>query len=97
MQNWVMAQTLTASRLIDGAVLYWRDGGWVESLAEADTFAETQTAEAALAAAKDFVARNVVVNPYLFEVKDSRPVTEREIIRAAGPSVRTDVGKQADV
>jgi hypothetical protein len=43
------------------------------------------------------VARNVVVSPYLFEVKDGRPVTEREIIRAAGPSVRQDVGKQADV
>jgi hypothetical protein len=92
-----MAQTLTASRLIDGAVLYWRGGGWVETLAEADVFAAPQTGEAALAAAKDFVARNVVVNPYLFEVKDGHPVSEREIIRAAGPSVRSDLGKQADV
>jgi hypothetical protein len=92
-----MAQKLTANRLIDGVVLYWRGSSWVETFAEADVFAEPQTADAALAAAKDFVARNVVVNPYLFEVKDGRPVREREIIRAAGPSVRTDVGKQADV
>jgi len=26
-----------------------------------------------------------------------RPVKEREIVRAAGPSVRTDLGKQAHV
>ena len=97
MRNWIMAQMLTANRLIDGLVLYWRGGGWVESLAEADTFADAEAGEAALATAKSFVARNVVVSPYLFEVKDGRPVTEREIIRAAGPSVRQDVGKQADV
>jgi hypothetical protein len=90
-----MVQLLTANRLIDGRVLYWRGGGWVEDLAEAEGFADAAVAEAALSAAKDFVARNLVVNPYLFEVKDGRPVKEREIIRAAGPSVRTDLGKQA--
>ncbi len=94
---WRMAQMLTANRLIDGVVLYWRGGGWVEALVEAEVFADPEAGEAALAAAKDFVTRNVVVNPYLFEVKDGRPVSEREIIRAAGPSVRHDLGKQADV
>ncbi len=91
-----MAQALTANRLIDGLVLYWRRGGWVEPFSEADIFPDAATADAALAAAKDFVARNLVVNPYLFEVQGGRPVKEREIIRAAGPSVRTDVGKQAE-
>jgi hypothetical protein len=92
-----MAQALTANRLIDGCVLYWRGGSWVEHLTEAEFFAEPTAAQAALAAAKDFVVRNDVVNPYLFDVQDGRPVKEREIIRAAGPSVRQDVGKQADV
>jgi hypothetical protein len=90
-----MVQMLTANRLIDGRVLYWREGGWVEGLEEAERFTDSPAAEAAFAAAKDFVARNLVVNPYLFEIKDGRPVKEREIIRAAGPSVRTDLGKQA--
>ncbi len=40
-----------------------------------------------------------MVSPYLFEarIEDGaiRPVKEREIIRAAGPTVRTDLGKQA--
>jgi len=88
-----MAQMLTANRLIDGLVLYWKDGGWTESYPEADQFDSEPAADAALAAAKDFVARNVVVSPYLFETRDGQPVKEREIIRAFGPSVRTDLGK----
>jgi hypothetical protein len=56
-------------------------------------------ADAALEAARKFVAGNVVVNPYLFAVRAETdgvtPVKEREIIRAAGPTVRSDLGKQA--
>ena len=89
-------QMLTANRLRDGDVVYWRAGGWVETLGEGDIFAAKAEAEAALAAAGKFVADNVVVNPYLFEVlPDGTPVKEREIIRAAGPTVRADLGKQA--
>ena len=89
------AQVLTANRLIDGDVVYWRAGAWVEALGEAEVFAGEPEAEAAVAAAKRFVAENVVVNPYLFDLKGDRPAKEREIIRALGPSVRNDVGKQA--
>ncbi|HWA91857.1 MAG TPA: DUF2849 domain-containing protein [Rhizomicrobium sp.] len=88
---------LTANRLRDGAVLYWKAGAWVERLAEGEIFATQAEADAALAAAQDFVARNAVVSPYLFDVQDDgSPVKEREIIRAAGPSVRDDLGKQAN-
>ncbi|MDE2112205.1 MAG: DUF2849 domain-containing protein [Alphaproteobacteria bacterium] len=89
-------QMLTANRLRDGDVVYWRGGGWVETFGEGDVFAGKAEAEAALEAARKFVADNVVVNPYLFEVQaDGTPVKEREIIRAAGPTVRHDLGKQA--
>ena len=41
----------------------------------------------------------VVVNPYLFAVRDGeggiRAIEEREIVRSEGPSVRRDLGKQA--
>ena len=41
-----------------------------------------------------------MVNPYLFDVRIEDgmavPVKEREMIRAAGPSVRGDLGKQAE-
>jgi len=92
-------QMLTANRLVDGDVVYWRAGGWVEAFADGDVFSAEADAEAALDAAREFVADNVMVNPYLFDVSaeadGARPVTEREIIRAAGPTTRSDLGKQA--
>lgn len=92
-------QMLTANRLKDGDVLYWKAGAWVESLRDGEVFPEQAAADAALAAAQSFVIGNAVVNPYLFDVRIDasgvHPVKEREIIRAAGPSVRDDLGKQA--
>jgi Protein of unknown function (DUF2849) len=92
---------LTANCLRQGDVLYWKAGGWVRNLADGEVFAEPAAAAAALDAAQKFVAQNRVVSPYLFEVREPsgkiRPVKEREIVRAAGPSVRTDLGKQAHV
>jgi hypothetical protein len=93
-------QMLTANRLKDGDVLYWKAGAWVEALKDGEVFADSAAADAALAAAQKFVTGNVVVTPYLFDVRTDtagiHPVKEREIIRAAGPSVRDDLGKQAD-
>lgn len=90
---------LTANRLVDGDVLYWKGGDWVLTLIDGDVFTEPKAADAALAAAQAYVTGNVVVSPYLFDVKlvggVIKPVKEREIIRAAGPTVRTDLGKQA--
>ena len=90
---------LTANRLRDGDVVYWRAGGWVEAFGQGDVFSTEPEADAALAAARNSVAGNVVVNPYLFDVRAKadgvQPATEREIIRAAGPTVRSDLGKQA--
>ena len=97
-----MAQSehiLTANRLRDGEVVYWNDGAWVTTLPEAQVFADTSSAESALKEAARAVADRLVVAPYLFEIRrnggEIRPVKEREIIRAAGPTVRNDLGKQA--
>lgn len=90
------AQILTANRLRDGEVVYWRQGAWVSQLPDADVLTVTAATKALEAAARS-VADRLVVNPYLFEIRaDGRPVKEREQIRAAGPSVRADLGKQAD-
>lgn len=86
---------LTANRLVDGDVVYWRGGQWVEAFHEGEVFDTEAAAKAALAAAQHFVTENVVVNPYLFDLKGDLPLKEREIIRALGPSVRRDLGKQA--
>jgi len=91
-------QMITANRLRDGEVLYWKGSGWVLALAEGEVFADPKAADTALEAAMKYVSGNEVVNPYLFDVRVAdgvtRPVKEREIIRAKGPTVRGE-GKQA--
>jgi hypothetical protein len=90
------AHILTANRLRDGEVVYWRGGEWVSGFPEAEAFREKSGAQAALTAAEEAVRARLVVNPYLFDVDDrGRPIEERERIRAAGPTVRRDIGKQA--
>jgi len=93
-------QVLTANRLTDGAVLYRKADGWALTLPEADVYADKPAAEAALAAATAELARNSFVAPYLFEVRREEngvhAVKEREIIRAAGPTVHPHTGKQAE-
>ncbi len=94
------AQILTANRLRDGEVVYRRGEGWTTMLAEADILADKAHAARVLKDADRAVRDRLIVSPYLFEVRLDgdvvRPVTEREIIRAAGPTVRRDLGKQAD-
>lgn len=92
-------QVLTANRLESGDVLYRKGGTWVPLLKDAEVYRDKASAEAALAAATAELPRNEVVSPYLFEVRDEagliQPVKEREIIRAAGPTVYPATGKQA--
>lgn len=97
-----MPQVLTANRLNDGEVVYLAaDGAWVEDLSAASILATPAAGEAALAKGADAERNQEIVHAYLFEVVDAvaplRPVKKREIIRAAGPTVRTDLGKQARV
>ncbi|NWG44919.1 MAG: DUF2849 domain-containing protein [Alphaproteobacteria bacterium] len=93
-------RVLTANRLRDGEVVY-RDGagGWSVTFADAAVFADPAAAEAALAAAEADVAARKVVAVYLFDVIEDgtgwRPRETREVIRARGPTVRSDLGKQA--
>jgi hypothetical protein len=95
-------QALTANRLSDGIVVYFTaDGRWSESLQDADVAEGMDAADALLARATPSVDRNEVVEPYLFEVSREdegiRAVSVREIIRQAGPTVRRDLGKQAEL
>lgn len=92
---------LTANRLADGAVVYGGvRGGWVERLGDAAGFAASTEADARLAKAAEDVADRLIVEPYLFDAQAGahglRPLRVREVIRAAGPTVRPDLGKQAE-
>jgi hypothetical protein len=89
-------QMVLASRLTDGrAVFLAPDGGWVEDIRRGALAASPGEAEQLLARARTDEAANRVVEPYLIAVRDQdgdrRPVEWREVIRAAGPTVRTDL------
>ncbi len=92
-----MTQVLTANRLSDGAVVYWAaERGWTDRLNQARIVDNAVEAEAEGKRAQD---ARLIVGAYLMEVRAAGvqidPVKMREIIRAAGPSVRLDLGKQA--
>lgn len=97
----MVGRVVTANRLRDGRVVYLDDGGgWSEQLAEARVAHLEEQGAALLARAERAVAARQVVEPYLIDVGASdgmlRPIRYRESIRALGPSVRPDLGKQAE-
>ena len=95
-----MLQVLTANRLIDGEVVYLAPGGaWVERIEGARLFDSKADAEASLEVGLQAERDQKIVHAYLFDVTQTgsnlKPVKQREVIRAAGPTVRRDLGKQA--
>ena len=88
-------KALTANRLIDGEVVFWKAGLWVERFADADLWDDGD--EAAEAHAKGQIT--LLVDPYLIEVAEVdggvAPVSYRERLRALGPTNKPDHGKQA--
>lgn len=91
-------RALTANRLIDGEVVFWNGGQWVERFAEAELFADDAAAEAAEAHGK--AQPTVVVDPYLIDLVDTEgvwiPVAYRERLRALGPTNHLEHGKQSE-
>ena len=92
---------VTANRLSDGLVVYLNGAGWSERIDDARVARAEEDAAVLLAQAEAPGQALRVVDPYLIEVtRDgavSRPVSNREAIRALGPTVRPDLGKQADL
>ncbi|TGQ53234.1 DUF2849 domain-containing protein [Mesorhizobium sp. M1C.F.Ca.ET.193.01.1.1] len=92
-------KVLTANRLSDGIAVWYADGGWAETVGHAD-IAHDKAAEDRLEGIGAAAAgNNEVVDVNLIDVIVTdglvEPVRLREKIRAAGPTIRTDLGKQA--
>ena len=85
---------ITAWKLEDGLPVYLgADRSWVRELGAAHVFDE-DTLGPALAWAQDRARETTVVDPYVMEVGPDRTPTGRrvrEMIRAAGPTVRPDL------
>ena len=97
----VERQAITANSLQDGDVVFRAGGLWTAQLADADLFEDKARAEEVLAAAKAEVTH--VIDAYLIDVTMTDeafptpvPKSYRERIRALGPPVHPDFGKQAE-
>lgn len=91
----------TANNLLDGeAVWLGPNGTWVKSVEAAKAFLTENERQTGANAAAQADAENLVVEPYEIEVFVESgvvsPAKFRERIRAAGPTMRLDIGKQAE-
>lgn len=94
-------QVLTANRLRDGEVVFLtRSGVWSEKIDEAALALEPQAATALQARGVEDEKNTLVTGAYLFaaERRDGHVYAThiRERIRTLGPTVRLDLGKQAN-
>lgn len=91
-------RALTANRLTDGEVVFWKAGAWVERFADAELFEDAEKGEAAEASAK--MQPTMIVEPYLIDLVESQglwaPLSYRERLRALGPTNHLHHGKQAE-
>ncbi len=95
-----MSQIVIANRLTDGRVVFLADGeSWASDVDDARVAEPGEGAEALLAEAQRLEAQQQVVGAELIDVEVDgghvRPTKYREAIRAAGPTNRPDLGKQA--
>ena len=94
-------QIVTANRLADGLVVFLTaNDAWSEALADARIATDGSAAASLMTSAESALNARLVVGPYLIDVQETptgiAPVQLRERIRAAGPTVRSDLGRQAE-
>lgn len=92
--------SVTANRLLDGEPVYLTAANaWSDVITDAAIADGKEDGAKLLEQAQAGVVDQIVVNPYLFDVDgedgEAKPLSVREQIRAAGPTVRLDLGKQA--
>ena len=93
-------KVLTENRLTDGEAVWFSKGRvWAETIDEAEVAGDKEAEAALELAGKAAFANNEVVDVDLIDVELAdgaiRPLRLRERIRAAGPTNRLDLGKQA--
>ena len=98
-----MSKVITANTLSRGTVVFRALGDrWVDRIEDATVFTDSETADAALAAARLDEARAVVVDVFIVDQKDGKTgrdsMTLRNAIRAHGPTIayRPAVRQSAD-
>jgi hypothetical protein len=93
-----MPQMIIANRLVDGAVVFLAPGeSWTTAIASGVVIEDDAQAQRLLGAVKQLEARSPVIDPQVIQVRVDdagvmRPIEIRELIRAFGPTVRTERG-----
>jgi hypothetical protein len=93
-----MPQMIIANRLVDGAVVFLAPGeSWTTAIASGVVIEDDAEAQKLLGAVKQLEARSPVIDPQVIQVRVDdagvmRPIEIRELIRAFGPTVRTERG-----
>ena len=92
---------LLANHLLDGDVVFRTSDGWTLDPARALIATDDATADVLDVAGKAALAANEVVDAYLVDVAidalgHAVPRHFRERFKITGPSIRPDLGKQAD-
>jgi hypothetical protein len=91
---------LTANRLTDGIAVWYADGHWVETVDKSEVASDKPAEDRLEAIGAKALADNQVVDVNLIDAElvngAVEPVRLREKIRAAGPTIRGDLGKQAE-
>ena len=95
-----LLQLVTANRLHDGLVVFFDDQlRWTENIDQARLVQTKEEGELLLTKGREAVSHDIV-EPYLIDVEleNSRviPIRYREKLRGLGPSVRLDLGRQAE-
>ena len=91
---------VTANRLREGDVVYLSaEGGWSEWISDSAVAQSPEEESQLIEIAERAVGDQLVVGPYPMQVaRDDgriRPLGQREIIRAKGPTIHPDFGKQS--
>ena len=95
-----MPHVISANKLSDGIVVFLsHDNRWTEQLSQARLLADKAALESATKRAGEDASRNLVVDVLPVEVtvtpEGAVPKHIRDRIRATGPTVHRDHGKQA--
>ncbi len=95
-----MLQVVIANRLRDGLVVFLgNEKKWVERVEDCAPAGDDAAAAELVALGEAAEANQEVIGADLIEVEDRdgvlTPIKMREAIRAQGPTVRKDLGKQA--
>ncbi|MAI27783.1 MAG: nitrite reductase [Spirochaeta sp.] len=96
-----MPHVVIANRLRDGIVVFLGTSHqWVEKLSECSPAQSEAEEEALIRLGQEASDRQEIVDPTLIEVEEKEGVLHavkmREAMRAMGPTVREDLGKQAE-